>query len=124
MKIRLSMRGFHGVESAPPALPCRIRPETPAVRRRRMVAAEFRLVEHLAESVAGSPHQPAKVGKCGDRREVLQIALEVGADVSVEPDGTFPVGAEMQGRRRKAATPGHPQSDAAASRGSVVSFIP
>ncbi len=40
----------------------------------RSITAEFRLVEHPAEPVAGGPHQPAKDGNRGDRRDVQKFA--------------------------------------------------
>ena len=38
-----------------------------------------------------------------ERREILEIAFKVGADIAVEPDRPLPVGAEMEGRSRKAS---------------------
>ena len=43
----------------------------------------------MAEPQTGGAHQPAKIGQRRNLGEVLQIALEIGADVAVEPNRAF-----------------------------------
>ena len=73
--------------------------------RQGHVAAELALVEQLALAQTGGPHDPAEVGQGRDGGERLQVALQVGAHVAVEPDRPFPVRLQMQRRRGEAAAP-------------------
>jgi hypothetical protein len=54
--------------------------------RQRDIAPELSLVHELTEVQARGAHQTTEIRQCADRGQILKIALEVGADETVEPD--------------------------------------
>jgi len=77
------------------------------------VAGKIGLVEHLAESQSGRLHGAAEVGERGDGGQSLQVALEAGTGVGVEPDRTGRVILQFERRGRRAATTGQRASNLA-----------
>ena len=71
--------------------------------RQRDVAAQLRLVQHLPQAMAGGAHQTPEDGQCRDRRDLLEVALEIRADVTREPGGALVVCLHVDRRRRIAA---------------------
>ena len=67
------------------------------------VAAKLRLVQELSHPETGCPHETAKIRQRRNRRDVLQVPLQVGTHVSVEPDRPFLVGFQVYCRGREAA---------------------
>ena len=62
------------------------------------VAAELGLVHELAEPQAGRAHQAAEVGQGSHRRQLAEIALEVGLRVAGEPEAAVPSVRQVVGR--------------------------
>jgi hypothetical protein len=74
--------------------------------RQTHVPREFGLIDELPQPEARGPHDPAEIGQRRDRSQIQKVALEIGADISVEPHGTLGAGPESQGRRGIPAPPG------------------
>ena len=53
------------------------------------IPSDLRLVYQLAGAESGHPHQAAEIGQRRDRGEVLQVSLQIGANVGFEPYRSF-----------------------------------
>src|SRR5262245_45907075 len=74
--------------------------------RKRHIAAELGLVDELAHPKASRTHQPTEIGQRADRCKILQITLEISADVAIEPDTPIRCVGELQRRRRETSALG------------------
>jgi len=80
-----------------------IQPTVDGGLRKSDIPAELGLVHELTEPQARRAHEAPVIGQAAHRRQVLQIALEIGADVAVEPDASISGIVERQCGRREAA---------------------
>ena len=82
--------------------------EIAAYRRLREgdIAAKLRLVHQVSRAEAGGTHEPAEVGQRRDRGEALEVPLQVGAHVAVEPDGPLPIRPKMESRQGEPSATG------------------
>ena len=70
------------------------------------VAPQFGLIDEVADTQAGRPHEAAKIGEVLDRTQGLQIPLQISLHITGKPESAIICADEAVGRDRQTAQNG------------------